>query len=235
MEKPPKSVDARTARRSRGVPRSQPRPGLTPEAITRAGRELIERDGLDALSMRAVAAELGTGAASLYRHIADRDALLVAILEDIAARLPVEVPGATAGERLFNRLVGAHDRMAEHVWVLHILIRGEFVARNALPFSDACLADFLGAGLEPRQASTAYRACWHLTIGELLDAHPLTPPRRPNQREQVMASVDPERLPALAEVRQLDRDEGHDGHEGHDSYAEALKALLTALLPEKDR
>ncbi|MFE7519579.1 TetR/AcrR family transcriptional regulator [Streptomyces halstedii] len=226
MSPAPKTATPDPARPSRGVPRSQPRPGLTPEAIARAGRDLIEREGLDALTMRAVAAELGTAATSLYRHVADRDALLVAILEDIASRLPVEVPGRTPGERLFNRLLTAHDYMAAHVWVLHILIRGDLVARNALPFSDACLADFLAAGLDPRRASTAYRACWHLTIGELLDEHPLTPPRQPSQRERTMEGADPAELPALTRVRALDR------REGHDDYPASLAALLSAFLAD---
>ncbi|WP_346075510.1 MULTISPECIES: helix-turn-helix domain-containing protein [Actinomycetes] len=226
MYRPPQTSDPDPARRRRGVPRSQPRPGLTPEAIARAGRELIEREGLDALTMRAVAAELGTAAASLYRHVADRDALLLAILEDIASRLPVAVPGATPAKRLFNRLITAHDYMAEHIWVLHILIRGELVARNAFPFSDACLADFLAAGLTERQASTAYHACWHLTTGELLNEHPLTPPPQPSQRQQTLDSVDPAELPALARVREAEL------REGRDTYATALKALLTAFLPD---
>ncbi|MEU2297568.1 TetR/AcrR family transcriptional regulator [Streptomyces antibioticus] len=213
------------ARKRRGVPRSQPRPGLTPEAIAQAGRRLIEREGLDALTMRAVAAELGTAAPSLYRHVADRDALLLAILEDIASRLPVEVPGATPAERLYTRLLTAHDYMAAHVWVLHVLIRGELVARNAFPFSDACLADFLAAGLTERQASLAYSACWHLTTGELLNEHPLTPPRRPTQRDLAIASLDPTALPALARVRATTEPDPAD------TYPTALKALLTALLP----
>ncbi|MFE7069062.1 TetR/AcrR family transcriptional regulator [Streptomyces sp. NPDC057620] len=224
MSTRPSAAAPDPSRRSKGVPRAHPRPGLSFKVIARAGRQLIERDGLDALTMRAVAAELGTAATSLYRHVADRDALLVAILEDIAAGLPVEVSGETPGERLFTRLVAAHDHMAAHVWVLHILIRGELVARNALAFSDACLADFLAAGLDPRRASTAFRACWHLTIGELLDEHPLTPPREPSQRRLTIEGIDPARLPALARVRELDR------REGRDDYPVALKALLSALL-----
>lgn len=229
MTEPSPTATPEPVRRQRGVPRSQPRPGLTPEAVARAGRRLIEREGLDALTMRAVAAELGTAATSLYRHVADRDALLLAILEDIAAGLPVEVAGATPAERLHHRMVTAHDYMAAHIWVLHILIGGELVARNALPFSDACLADFLAAGLTPRQAFTAYRACWHLITGELLNEHPLTPPREPNQRQLAMATFDPELLPALARVREL------DPRQITDTFPTALTALLTAFLPGTDR
>ncbi len=112
-----------------------------------------------------------------------------------------------------------------HTSVLHVLIRGELVARNAFPFSDACLADFLAAGLTERQASLAYSACWHLTTGELLNEHPLTPPRRPTQRDLAIASLDPTTLPALARVRATTEPGPAD------TYPTALKALLTALLP----
>lgn len=203
------------------------RPGLTPAAIVTAGRRVIERDGLDALSMRAVAAELGTAATSLYRHIADRDALLLSILEQIAAGLPVSVPGHTPHQRLHRRLVDAHDYMANHVWVLHILIRGELVAETAFAFTDACLADLLDAGLPPDKAMTAFRACWHLTIGELLNQHPLQPPREPTQRQQALARIDPARLPALAHV--VAQTQGPASPD--DEFACAMDRLLSALLP----
>ena len=207
--------------------RRRPRPGLTPAAIVTAGRELIERDGLEALTMRAVAAELGTAPMSLYRHIADRDALLLAILEQIAAGLPVQVPGTTPHQRLRRRFVDAHDYMAGHVWVLHVLIRGELVAETALAFSDACLADLLDAGLSPVDAMAAFRACWHLTIGELLDQHPLRPPRQPSQRQQAVARIDPARLPALATIVK----HTPERRSPDDDYAHAIDRLLGALLP----
>jgi AcrR family transcriptional regulator len=202
------------------------RPGLTPSLVVSAGLRLVERDGLEALSMRAVATELGTAATSLYRHVADRDALLVAMLEEIARDLPVKVPGSTPRERLQRRLVGAHDHIAEHVWVLHVLIHGEFVAEAAFDFTDACLSDFLTAGLSPSDASASYSACWHLTIGELLDSHPLHAPRRDSQRQRAIATFDTDRYPAMAKVRNRPApDPAADG------YSQSITTLLSALLP----
>ncbi|MFF7458881.1 TetR/AcrR family transcriptional regulator [Kitasatospora sp. NPDC008115] len=180
--------------------RKRPRPGLTTAGVVAAGRRVIERDGIDALTMRAVATELGTAPASLYRHVTDREALLIAVLEQIAEGIPVDVPGAGPRERLLNRLLGAHDYMVGHAWVLHVLIRGELVARNALAFNDACLADLMAAGLPPGRALTAFRACWHLVLGELLFEHPVSPPREPSQRRAVIESADREQLPALGQV-----------------------------------
>ncbi|MFB9835118.1 TetR/AcrR family transcriptional regulator [Actinoallomurus acaciae] len=211
--------------------RLRPRPGLTTEAVVAAGRRVIERDGLDALSMRTVANELNTAPTSLYRHVADRDDLLVSILEQIAAGLPVQMPGRTPRARLRRRLVAAHDYMADHVWVLHILIRGEFVAEAAFAFVDACLADFLAAGLSPTRAMAAFNACWHLTIGELLDRHPLVPPREPSQRQRAIARIVPERLPALTHVaaRLPPSDQRAD------EFPRAVDTLLAGLLPAPRR
>ncbi|GAA3459943.1 TetR/AcrR family transcriptional regulator C-terminal domain-containing protein [Saccharothrix longispora] len=63
--------------------RAMPRPrSLPPTAPATAALAVVDRDGLAALSMRAVAAELGVGTMSLYRYVADR-----AELEALAAEL----------------------------------------------------------------------------------------------------------------------------------------------------
>ncbi|MEV6346464.1 TetR/AcrR family transcriptional regulator C-terminal domain-containing protein [Actinoplanes sp. NPDC051851] len=213
-----------STRQARGRPRERPRPGLTPEIIVSAGRRLIERDGLDALTMRAVAADLNTAATSLYRHIADRESLLLAILESIALGLPVEVPGATPRDRLLTRFTAAHDYMAECSWVLHVLVLGEMTGENAFPFSNACLADFLDAGLTTRQAARAFRSCWHFMVGELLDAHPRLAPREPSQRSRAVARIDPARLPALAAVSALPREDSRE------AFVAALDILVSGLV-----
>jgi AcrR family transcriptional regulator len=58
---------ARRITASRRRPRAD---GLTVDRISEAALQVAERDGLEALTMRRVADELGTGPASLYRHVA---------------------------------------------------------------------------------------------------------------------------------------------------------------------
>ncbi|GAA3208199.1 helix-turn-helix domain-containing protein [Actinocorallia longicatena] len=206
--------------------RLRPRPGLTPVSVATAGRRVIERDGLDALTMRAVAAELSTAPASLYRHVADREALLLAILEQVAEGLPVEVPGADPHERLVGRFLAAHDYMRDHVWVLHVLITGEHVAEAAFPFSEACLADFASGGLPAGRALGAFRVCWQLVIGELLDRHPVRAPRAFNQRQRAVAALRPDRFPVMTRAMAEQHDEG----EQHALFALALSGLVASLL-----
>ena len=51
-------------------------PAITRDALAAAGLAVLRREGLDALSMRKVAAELGVRAASLYYHVQDKEQLL---------------------------------------------------------------------------------------------------------------------------------------------------------------
>ncbi|MFD0664655.1 TetR/AcrR family transcriptional regulator [Thermocatellispora tengchongensis] len=76
-----------------------PRPrSLTETEIAAAALAVIDRDGLDALSMRAVAKQLGTGTMSLYRYVEDRaqlETLVVdLVLGSVDYTLPPRAPGA---------------------------------------------------------------------------------------------------------------------------------------------
>ena len=65
--------------------------------IVEAGRELLERDGLDGLTMQAVATRVGVRAPSLYKRVSNRDAL-VALVADATLRELGDSVDAAAGE-----------------------------------------------------------------------------------------------------------------------------------------
>lgn len=69
------------------IPR-RPRASLTRDAIVDAAVAVLDERGLDELTMRVVAARLGAGAMSLYRHVSGREELL----DLVVARLTAEVP-----------------------------------------------------------------------------------------------------------------------------------------------
>ena len=65
---------------------------LTQEAIVEAALRILASDGYDALSMRRVAADLGTGAASLYAHVANKDELLKLAIDRVFAHMEFPEP-----------------------------------------------------------------------------------------------------------------------------------------------
>jgi AcrR family transcriptional regulator len=85
-------VTAKAAQAKAAVP-------LSREYITSAAIDFIERRGLEQLSMRALATEIGCGTMSLYSHIRGRDDLTASIVETLLSRS--EIP--TTAARTFPR------------------------------------------------------------------------------------------------------------------------------------
>jgi AcrR family transcriptional regulator len=65
-----------------------PRASLTREAIVAAAAEVLDEEGIDALTMRSVARRLDAGAMSLYRHIGGREELLDLVIARMVADVP---------------------------------------------------------------------------------------------------------------------------------------------------
>ena len=69
---------------------SSERPRLSRDAVLRAAQAIIDERGLEACTMRAVAAELGVEAMSLYWHVPNKDALLDGVIELMLLELDVD-------------------------------------------------------------------------------------------------------------------------------------------------
>src|SRR5580704_12135929 len=67
--------------------RAEAKPALTRQAIVDAAIKIIDAEGLDAVSMRRIAQDLGTGAASLYAHVADKEELLDLVVDQIMGEM----------------------------------------------------------------------------------------------------------------------------------------------------
>ena len=69
-----------------------PRRALSREAIVATALDVLRAEGIDAVSMRRVAADLGTGPASLYAHVAGKDELLDLLYDEVVGAVPLFEP-----------------------------------------------------------------------------------------------------------------------------------------------
>ncbi len=101
---------------------------------------IADTDGLTAVSMRAVATRLGTGAASLYRYLSSRDDLLDLMADTVAAELrPYPEPEGdwlNGMVRIARAQRSVHER---HPWLSELSQRASAIGPEALAFFDACL------------------------------------------------------------------------------------------------
>src|ERR1700729_1296077 len=94
-----------------------PTPSLTREEITTAAVALADAQGIEAVSMRALAVELGVGAASLYRYVARKDELIDLMVDAVMGTdLKFEVRGDWR-EDLRSFAHGLRAMVLRHPWM----------------------------------------------------------------------------------------------------------------------
>jgi AcrR family transcriptional regulator len=194
------------ASRSAEAGRREP---ITQEAIVETALRLLDRDGLDALSMRRVADELGTGAASLYWHVADKDELLDLIFDRVIGEHDLPDPDPEHWtEQVKDVARQTRAAIARHRDIVRISIGRFPVGPNALRFSERLLAILRAGDLPDRLAVTATHLLMIVVNGFAVEEAGATQPGKGGPASQEMAamvsdyyaSLPPDRFPNLVAV-----------------------------------
>ena len=133
--------------RPQGKERRQYR-ALTRDKIGLSAMAIADSAGLDALSMRRVAAKLGCGTMSLYRHLRNKDELLDVMIDAAVGEARVSV--SPSGDWRADLRGSAHSHraaMLRHPWVMRIMGRRPAIGPKALAATEARLAALDGLGL----------------------------------------------------------------------------------------
>jgi AcrR family transcriptional regulator len=130
---------------------------ISREAIVTAAVQLLDREGLAALSMRRLAEELGTGAASLYWHVGSKDGLLDLVLDHLIGEGKVPDPDPRRWpEQLKDVARAQRATTLRHPYIVRISIGRIPMGPNALRFSERVLAILRAGGVPPRLAVQGY-------------------------------------------------------------------------------
>lgn len=83
-------------------------PLIERRAAVEAALELIDREGLDAFSIRRLGAELGVNGASLYHHFADKDEILTGVVRLVLSELRIPTSGKETWQSWFVKAATAY-------------------------------------------------------------------------------------------------------------------------------
>lgn len=163
---------------------------LTPERIADAALRLIDRDGLDTLSMRKLGLELGVEAMALYHHYPNKGRVLDAVMDLLVREIDVPGPGSMpALARLRQALRSYRGIALRHPHAFPLLAMRRFNSEGAFAVYERLLQAFAELGLPPQRAAWWFRATGNLASGTGLadiasrelepDATPLMLQRQP--------------------------------------------------------
>jgi AcrR family transcriptional regulator len=187
--------------RVEGAVRREP---LTIERITAAALEIVDRDGLDALSMRQLAAALGVSPMALYNHVPNKERLLDRLCEELFSEIDLSGGEASdvfeevrTGMRSFRQLLLRHPSAIT-------------LMQTHRDLSPACLAPveysislMRRAGLDPEEAVRAHHVLVAYVMG-FVSSEVTDPMQNPklSKAEMVMRvnNLSPDRFPYLFEA-----------------------------------
>ena len=222
----------------REAPRRGPKPTLGVAEILRAAVAVADADGLGAVSMARVAAELGHATMALYRHVRSKDELL-ALMADAALEEPPEVSADDwrAGLETWARSVVAVSR--RHPWIARLPVTGPPAGPGNLAWLDRGLEALAGTPLHPGERMGVVMGLLTYTQGQIrlgaeLAAGLAADPAAFARYGEVLARlVEPARFPALsalitAGVFEGGADEGDaDFDLGLALYLDGVAGLIT--------
>jgi AcrR family transcriptional regulator len=139
--------------------------GLSRERIVAAAVELADGEGIGALSMARLAERLGCGTMSLYRHVANKDELVIFMLSTAPGPPPSSIDDADWRGALTDWAIGLWDVYHRHPWILRTAAGGPPADPGQLAWLDAGLAALRGTGLPEREKMAAVMAVLHFVRG----------------------------------------------------------------------
>jgi AcrR family transcriptional regulator len=130
-------------------PGKGPRPGLSLQRIVDAAVKVADAEGLAAVSMSRVAADLGASTMSLYRYVAAKDELLALMMDAAGGPAPAALAAGEGWRAGLSRWARAElDFHRRHPWVVRIPISGPPVTPNQIAWLDRGLGCLRDTGLE---------------------------------------------------------------------------------------
>ncbi|WP_437648668.1 TetR/AcrR family transcriptional regulator C-terminal domain-containing protein [Sorangium sp. So ce362] len=200
----------------------QGRGALSRASILGAALELVDREGLAALSMRRLGAELGVEAMSLYNHVPNKAAVLDGVQEVILDAMPLPRPAPDWVEVLRGTARAFRGVLAAHPNALPLFASRPLSTPAALRHVDSALGVLRGAGFGPGACVSAFQALTAFVVGDALSS--FGPAAAGDVSAPRYDALSPDELPHLTAVLA-----GLHGHDARQDFEFGLDALLIGL------
>jgi AcrR family transcriptional regulator len=126
---------------------------------------LLDREGLDGLSMRRLAEQLKMGTMSLYRYYPDKNALLDAVVDTAAAERAIRHPRGSWKDQLRYLMRELRAALERHPGLIRIRLQRPMISPGILRGEEVGIRAMLEAGFTKSQAARAWRTLFVYTAG----------------------------------------------------------------------
>jgi AcrR family transcriptional regulator len=206
---------------------------LSRDRVLRAALDLVDREGVDALTMRRLGRELGVEAMSIYGYVDSKGDLIEGVVEQMFRQMPLIVPGPGRWQDRLRRHAGAYRSvLLDHPNAVRLAARRPLNTEGTAAFVDSALAELRGLGLDLAMADRVLGVIASFTLGHVAEQvgdelRARTPAPRP-----LHETIDGDRFPHLAAVGEM---KPTDYDQEFDLGLDFIVAGLERLLADDDR
>jgi AcrR family transcriptional regulator len=171
---------------------ARPREPLTRDRVLRAAVALADQGGVEALSMRNLARELGVVPMALYKHVANKDELLDGMIDVVVGEIDPPLSGTDWKTAVRERILSARRALLRHPWASRVLESRPEPTPTVIEYMDSMLGLFRAGGFSIDLTHHAAHAMGSRLLGfsqELFDDTAAAPPD--SEAIQAMAKAYP--------------------------------------------
>ncbi|MBI5255143.1 MAG: TetR/AcrR family transcriptional regulator C-terminal domain-containing protein [Burkholderiales bacterium] len=141
-------------------------PRFTPQQLQATALALLDAHGPAGLTMRALAAELGTGAMTIYNYVADREALELLVVEAVVAQAQWRhAPQAHWRDEVRHIATAMWQAVRAHPHAIGFILTRRSRSPAVFEVAEALLAALARSGRSGQALLVAFRAVWALVAG----------------------------------------------------------------------
>lgn len=177
-----------------------PRNTLTHEKIVAAALELVDREGLDAFTIRELAVRLGVRPMSIYHYTKSKEELLDALIDVVFGEVYLPCPEGDWREELLRRSVSMREALARHRWALPVMETRAHPGPATLTNHEGVLDVLRTSGFSLEASAHAYAILDAFVYGFSLQEAMLEVVGVPDRSAGLVGAMDLARFPRVAEL-----------------------------------
>ena len=217
------------ARQAKPAPK---RGTLSRERVLHTALRIADEEGIESLSMRRLASELGVNPMSLYNHVADKDDLLDGLADLAVGEVAVPSSGEEWKSALRRRAVSVREMLERHPWASGVIESRINPSPARLRYPESVIGCLRQAGFSVELAIHAFFTLDSYIYGFAQQQHnlPESPPEGLGRvAEMTLAALPPDEYPYLREV--IVEHVAKAGFRYEDAFAFGLDLILDGLEP----
>ena len=201
------------------------RPRASREEVVVAALDLLEREGLDALSIRRLAADVGLPPATLYGYFRDKDDLVDAVIDAGMERISTPRLSGPWRRRLRDLVRWLRGELLRRPYLIAARRERPLLSPGALRSTEVGMQILLDAGFSRAEAARAWRSLWELTFGNAAFGGRDGSEADARRTQAALLLLPPDEYPALSSSVA----EAASAMVGEDQFEYALARLLDGL------